>query len=113
VLFPIETLASKAPRCHALAAVAEDVRTLLEMAADDYALRVSDPCTFVRALCKLAGDGDPSLSFGSESTTVSRRAERVLGNHRGARLAALGSGLSSLGVLALPIVAIFVASGGR
>jgi Zn-dependent protease with chaperone function len=113
VLFPFETLASRAPRSHALAAVAEDVRTLLEMAADDYALSVSDPCTFARALCKLAGDGDPSLSFGSDSTAVSRRAQRALDHHRRAGLIAVGSGLSSFGVLALPIVAIFVASGGR
>jgi hypothetical protein len=89
------------------------VRTLLEMAADDQAIRVSNAHTFVRALCKLAGETDASTSCGSEPAVVTRRAERAFGPPRGGRLIAVGSGLSSLGVLALPVVAICLASGGR
>jgi Zn-dependent protease with chaperone function len=106
VLFPFETLASTVPRSRSLAAVREHVGTLLEMAADDAALRMADPCTFIRAICKLSTTGTDEPTIDATSTAISQRAMRAINSQRGARLVALGSGLSSLAVVVLPLAAI-------
>jgi Zn-dependent protease with chaperone function len=117
-LLPFRSLASVLPRCRALAAVNENVATLIEMAADDRALRECAPSALARALCTLATAEMAPVALGTtqNGTTqngTARRVERALAGRRGTRLLVCGSVCSALAVVALPLVALLAPLGGR
>ena len=113
VLLPFRSLSSVLPASEVLAAVNRHVRGLIEMAADDCARRECEPGALARALCRLATTGVPSVALGASSDNMAVRVERVLSPRPSAKLVALGSGLSAIGVVALPLVAILLTLGGR
>ena len=77
------------------------------------ALRESEPSVLARALCRMVIAEDRPAALGQTVNVTTRRVERALVPRRSARLLALGTGLSTLGVLALPFVALSVTFGGR
>jgi Zn-dependent protease with chaperone function len=113
VLLPFRSLAAALPRSRALAAVRDDVATLVEMAADDRALRECEPYVLARALCALATAGAPAEARSGTASGTTQRVERALARRPNARLLACGSACSALGVLALPLVALLGPFGGR
>lgn len=113
VLLPFHTLTVALPRSRAVAAVDGRVRGLVEMAADDRAIRECGSNALARALCRLSSNEAalPANTVGTHAMVG--RVERVVSPRRSAKLAAFGSGLTALGVVALPLVATFLPLGGR
>jgi hypothetical protein len=86
------------------------VAGLLEMAADDYAVRRRDPSALVSALVSMATAGVvPSCSFALTGGWVSRRVERLLSEHRESTSVALGASAAVLLLLALPVAVLLSA----
>ena len=113
VLLPFRSLCSVLPTSRALAAVSQNLRALVEMAADDKARRVCEPNALARALCRLATAGVPSVALGASDGRIAGRVERVLAPRPSAKLVVLTSGLSTLGILALPLVVLLMTCGRR
>jgi beta-lactamase regulating signal transducer with metallopeptidase domain len=130
VLFPFRCLSSVLPRWRVLAAVTDDVHALVEMAADDRAIRQCGPDVLAQAMCRIAlagvaeaspappgpvpsGPGMPSPGSPASGAALAARVERALTLPGNARVAAIGTGLSTVGVLALPLVALLVPAAGR
>jgi len=113
VLLPFRAFGSLMPRSRTLARIDENVTALIEMAADDRAMRQCDPKALVRALCRLSGADSSSLALGMTPSALSRRVERVLTPRRGAKLLVLESAIAALVVLMVPFVALFGPIGGR
>lgn len=112
VLLPFRSLSSVLPASEVLAAVNRHVRGLIEMAADDCARRECEPGALASPL--QVGDDRRSVGrVGASSDNMAVRVERVLSPRPSAKLVALGSGLSAIGVVALPLVAILLTLGGR
>ncbi len=86
------------------------VAGLLEMAADDYAVRRRDPSALVSALVSMATAGVvPSCTFALTGGWVSRRVERLLTEHRDSTGVALGASAAALVLLALPLAVLLAA----
>jgi Zn-dependent protease with chaperone function len=86
------------------------VAGLLEMAADDYAVRRRDPSALVSALVSMATAGVvPSCTFGLTGGWVSRRVERLLAEHRESTGVAFGASAAVLVLLALPLAVLLAA----
>jgi hypothetical protein len=114
VLFPFRSLASSLPDSRSLAAVSSRVGTLVEMAADNRALRECDPGALARALCALADAGTSTVrESASAATRMNQRIERVLGAKRRSRVFAIGSALAAMGTVALPLAVLFAPLSGR
>ena len=125
VLLPFRCLTSALPRSRALAGVSNDVHALIEMAADDRAIRQCGSGALARAICRMATTDVPASSDGAAVGTpgswppvlpasmVTSRVERALRPRRNMRMAAVGSGVSALCVLALPFLALIASVGGR
>jgi Zn-dependent protease with chaperone function len=114
VLFPFRSLASSLPESRSLAAVSSRVGTLVEMAADNRALRECEPDALARALCTLAGAGVPPVAeSASAATRMNQRIERALGVRRRSKVFALGSVFAAAGIVALPLAVLFAPLSGR
>ena len=114
VLFPFRSLASSLPDSRSLAAVSSRVGTLVEMAADNRALRECEPGALARALCALADAGtSPVRESASAATRMNQRIERALGVKRRSRVFAFGSVLCAMGTVALPLAVLFAPLSGR
>jgi Zn-dependent protease with chaperone function len=113
VILPFRSLAAALPRCRALGAVSRSVASLLEMAADDKALRECGPNALARALCTLATADSSPMTVAPGTDGTARRVERALAVRQGSKLLACGSAFSALGVLAAPIVVLFAPLGLR
>ncbi len=86
------------------------VAGLLEMAADDYAVRRRDPSALVSALVSMATAGVvPSCSFALTGGWVSRRVDRLLNEHRNSTGVVLGASATALLLLALPVAVLLAA----
>jgi Zn-dependent protease with chaperone function len=114
VLFPFRSLASSLPESRSLEAVSSTVGSLLEMAADDRALRECDPGALARALCALADVGvAPVRDSSAAAGRLDRRIERAFAERPWSRLLAAGSVLAATGIAALPLAVVFAPMGGR
>jgi hypothetical protein len=114
VLFPFRSLASSLPESRSLAEVSSRVGTLVEMAADNRALRECEPAALARALCALADPGVASVrESGSAATRMSQRIERALGVKRRSKVFALGSVLAAAGIVAAPLTVLIAPLSGR
>jgi Zn-dependent protease with chaperone function len=113
VLLPFRSLASSLPDSRSLAAVSSRVGTLVEMAADNRALRECEPGALARALCALADGGIPGLESDSAVSRLNQRIERALGVSRCSRVFAFGSVLAAAGIVAMPIVVLVAPLSGR
>ena len=86
------------------------VAGLLEMAADDYAVRRRDPSALISALVSMATVGAaPSCSFALNGGWVSRRMERLLNKDNRSSAVAMGAGGVALVLLALPVAVLLAA----
>jgi hypothetical protein len=86
------------------------VAGLLEMAADDYAVRRRDPSALISALVSMATAGAvPSCSFALTGGWVSRRMRRLLEGNRTSAAVAVGATGAALLVLALPVAVLLTA----
>jgi bla regulator protein blaR1 len=114
VLFPFRSLASSLPESRTLAAVSSRVGTLVEMAADNRALRECEPSALAGALCTLADGGTLLAKEGaSAATTMTQRIEHALGVNRRSKVFAFGSVVAALGIMALPLAVLFAPLSGR
>jgi len=113
VLFPFRSLAWILPRSRSLAAVSDQVSTLVEMAADDRAFRECEPKALARALCRLSSTAVLPVGLAATASGTTRRVERAFAGRQRAWLLTCGSACSALGVLALPLLVLFAPSGGR
>ncbi len=83
------------------------VAGLLEMAADDYAVRRRDPSALVSALVSMATAGVvPTCSFALTGGWVSRRVERLLQGHRKSTGVVVGASAAVLLLFALPVTVL-------
>jgi Zn-dependent protease with chaperone function len=111
VLLPFQSLGLALPRSRAIAAVNERISTLVEMVADDRATRQFGSSTLVRALCRMASsDEGPAVPVANPNGVV-QRVERLLAPRPNPTAFVVGSGLSALLILALPLVTLFVSFG--
>ena len=86
------------------------VAGLLEMAADDYAVRRKDPSALISALVSMATVGAaPTCAFALTGGWVSRRMERLLNNGNRSSAVAVGAGGFALALLALPVAVLLAA----
>jgi len=114
VLFAFRSLASSLPESRSLEAVSSRVGTLVEMAADNRALRECEPVALARALCALADAGTrPDRESASAATRMNQRIERALGVKRRSSVFALASVLAAVGAVALPLAVLFAPLSGR
>lgn len=104
VLLPFVVIASLAPRSRLLATLRDELRCLIEMAADDGALAHCDRHALARALCRLTTDEAPELAFAAAGHMTVRRVERVLAAKKARRLVPCALWASSTVVLALPVI---------
>jgi hypothetical protein len=80
------------------------IAELLEMSADDYSARRSDPRTLARALVDMAGAGwTPSCAFSAMGSDVSDRVSRLLAARRTSRKAGAASAPLAACAVALPL----------
>jgi len=84
-----------------------EVALLLEMAADDFALRTHRPRHLAAALIELASSGPaPTCSFAAGGTDVALRFHRILARNRTSVPVAAVVGAGVVAVLTLPMVAL-------
>jgi Zn-dependent protease with chaperone function len=114
VLFPFLSLASSLPDSRSIAAVSSRVGTLVEMAADNRALRESEPAALARALCVLADARVSSVrETASAAARMNQRIERAFGVKRRSKVFAFGSVCAAVGIVALPLAVLFAPLSGR
>jgi len=83
------------------------VALLLEMAADDFALRSSRPQVLAGALLEMSASGaSPSCAFAANSTAVASRIHRLLRSRRSSPSVAALALAGSVAVLVLPFSAL-------
>ncbi|MER5641788.1 M56 family metallopeptidase [Kitasatospora sp. NPDC002227] len=97
------------PWLPAARSAAEQVPLLVELVADDVALRRCERRVLAEALCVVAAGAAPAGGLGAGGHGVLLRVERLLGSARG--LSPLVRGACWLGVLALPLVPVLLACG--
>jgi Peptidase family M48 len=86
------------------------VAGLLEMAADDYAVRRQNPSALISALVSMATVGAaPTCAFALTGGWVSRRMERLLNKDNRSSAVAVGAGGFALALLALPVAVLLAA----
>jgi beta-lactamase regulating signal transducer with metallopeptidase domain len=83
------------------------VATLVEMAADDFAVRANDPRQLASALVHLASSHvTPSCALSAGETSVVTRVHRLLRPQRTSRWIAVATTATAVLVLALPVAAL-------
>jgi len=83
------------------------VALLLEMAADDFALRTSRPQVLAGALLEMSASGaSPNCAFAANSTAIALRIHRLLRSRRSSPSVAALAVASSVAVLILPFSAL-------
>lgn len=83
------------------------VATLVEMAADDFAIRANEPRQLASALVHLASSHvAPRCALAASETSVVARVHRLLRPQRTSRWIAVATTVSAVVVLALPVVAL-------
>jgi beta-lactamase regulating signal transducer with metallopeptidase domain len=111
VLFPFRVLCSSLPRSQALATMKESVGSLVEMAADDRAMRQCERGALARAICRLTTVDLPAGALSAAATCTTRRVERALEPHARAALVVLASSAATACVLTLPLAVLLGALG--
>jgi beta-lactamase regulating signal transducer with metallopeptidase domain len=118
VLFPFRCFTSVVPRSRVLATVRDEVWALVEMAADDRAMRQCGSQVLAQAICRMVAisvdneeSGAPvppahSPATDRRSRALVARVERVVSVHQNSRLAAISIGFSAVAVLALPAIGL-------
>ncbi|MGW0732379.1 M56 family metallopeptidase [Streptomyces sp. NPDC002851] len=105
VLAWAEALERAFPRMPLLPKAAQEVRRLVELAADDAATARTDTLALAGALVELAGAGAPAASLAASGGQVAGRVRRLLGPQRPLRRAVTWAGaLVAAAVLAVPFV---------
>jgi hypothetical protein len=85
------------------------VRSLLEMAADDYATRLHPPRVLASALVRMVHPtAVPTCAFGASSGSVAVRVRRLLDPHRTSRPMAAGALAAAALLVAVPLLVIGV-----
>jgi Zn-dependent protease with chaperone function len=91
------------------------VAGLLEMAADDHAVRQHQPAALASALVQMAtlagsagGTNVPCCAFGATAVGVPARVDRLLNPGRSSRRTAAYSGLAAVAIVTLPAVALLL-----
>lgn len=87
----------------------EHATTLLEMAADDRALRGRDPRDLASAMCKMAAGRVPHAELAAGTTAVVHRAERMLRPPSDPRRLTLAG--TALLIVAIPLLPVLFACG--
>ena len=109
VVLPFAALAATFPRLGPVLAARDAVSLLVEMLADDRAVRRHDRSALARALWQVSSAQVPSGGLAAAGNDVVVRARRLLAPARPlplpARLAVVGS---AVGVLALPLVGVLI-----
>jgi len=117
VLTLAELLETAFGRVGLFAAAHAEIARLVEMAADDAAIRHSDRLTLASALLTLASGRAPAPALGAGGTTAAQRIRRLIESPRPARnsaeaaMAVVGraSGLATaVGLIAVPAMAVTV-----
>jgi Zn-dependent protease with chaperone function len=117
VLTLAELLETAFGRVGLFAAAHAEIARLVEMAADDAAIRHSDRLTLASALLTLASGRAPAPALGAGGTTAAQRIRRLIESPRPARnsaeaaIAVVGraSGLATaVGLIAVPAMAVSV-----
>jgi len=81
-----------------------EVALLLEMAADDFAVRSNHPRDLARALLEMsASGGSPACSFAAHTTAVGPRVQRLILPGRTSQLVASATLTAAIATLCLPI----------
>jgi Zn-dependent protease with chaperone function len=87
------------------------IATLLEMSADDYSARRSDPRTLAKALVDMASSGwAPSCALSAAGSDVSERVSRLLSVSRTSKRAAAASAMLALCAVTLPVAVMALAT---
>jgi hypothetical protein len=90
----------------------DEVRTLVELAADDAAIRRCDRGALASALCRLSVVEPPPLGFAARSGPLTRRVAHVCAVPTSHRLQATTTALAGGAALALPWLALHLVGGG-
>ena len=109
VVLPFVALRSTFPRLRAVCCAVDEVALLVEMLADDRAVRRHDPYALARALGKVSGGPAPAGGLGAGASGVLLRAARLVDPP--APLGAPGRCavlLAALGVLLLPVAGVLL-----
>jgi Zn-dependent protease with chaperone function len=87
-----------------------ETKSLIEMAADDAAVRMCPPERLVEALLRLADGGSPATTFAATGSNLMERIERLYSHPRPlSPLHRLAGFVSLAVVLMVPIVTVFAA----
>lgn len=82
----------------------QEIATLLEMSADDYSARRSDPLILAGALVDMAASGcAPRCALSAAGSDVALRVSRLLSSSRNSKKTAVTCGLLAGAVLVLPL----------
>jgi hypothetical protein len=125
VLLPFRCVTSLFPQSRSFGAVSETMHELVEMAADDQAIRQCGSSVLAQAICRMATAGCVEASpvppgAGAVPPRLTKPAERLVfriertrtayGNKR---VVAFGTGLTAVGVAALPLAVLWLPLAGR
>ena len=86
-----------------------EIASLLEMSADDYSARRSDPVHLASALVLMATTGRvPNCAFGLAGNAIPRRVERLLLKSRNSKTTAVVTGLIAGAIASAPLALMLV-----
>lgn len=89
----------------------QQIAALLEMSADDYSARRSDPRVLAAALVDMASAGwAPSCALSAAGSDVSDRVSRLVSGRRSSKKAAAASALLAVCAVALPLTVLVLAT---
>jgi Zn-dependent protease with chaperone function len=109
VVLPFVALGTTFPRLRRVRTAQSQVALLVEMLADDRAVRTHPPDVLARALCKVGAAGVPSGGLGAGGHEVLVRAQRLVSPPPRLRpREAAGVRAAIAGVLLLPVVGLLV-----
>lgn len=113
VVLPFVALGATFPRLHGVRVAREQVALLVEMLADDRAVRQHPRRVLARALYKVGGSVVPDGALGAVTDGVLLRAQRLVGPPEGlSRLARTSTALATLLVLSLPALGLLLPLAG-
>jgi Zn-dependent protease with chaperone function len=86
-----------------------EMGSLLEMSADDYSAKRSDPVELATALVQMATSGYvPSCALGAAGHGIPRRVDRLLGASRNSKRIAIASGVLAAIVVSTPLAVMLL-----
>lgn len=86
-----------------------EIASLLEMSADDYSARRSDPVHLAAALVLMATSGRaPSCAFGAAGNAIPRRVDRLLLKSRNSKRTAVSTGLVAGAIVSAPLAVMLL-----